>query len=101
MEKRTLTELILFLGELNYNCDFQVNGEFLVCKDTHEKFTKDEIVIDYYFRLEGDSNPSDMSIIYGITAKSGTKGILIDAYGTYADEKVSEFFQGVEIRESG
>ena len=99
MEKRTLNELILFLRELKYNCDFKVDTGFLECKNTGEKFMQDEIVIDYYFRLEGDSNPSDMSIIYGISAKSGTKGILIDVYGTYADEAITEFLQNVEIKE--
>lgn len=41
-----------------------------------------------------------MSVIYAITANSGTKGIIIDAFGTYSNPKISEFIRNVPIKEN-
>jgi hypothetical protein len=42
------------------------------------------------------SDPEDSSILYLIEASDGKKGTLIDAYGTYADAKLSDFIREVE-----
>ena len=57
-----------------------------------------DLMIEKTERYEGDSNPDDMSIIYAITSESGTKGILLDAYGTYANPQISEFIKDVPIK---
>lgn len=41
-------------------------------------------------RFEGESDPGNMSILYAIQSKTGTKGTVATAYGTYADE-LAEF----------
>jgi len=33
------------------------------------------------YRFEGDSNPSDMAVIYTIEANDGTLGYVLDSYG--------------------
>ena len=38
-----------------------------------------------------------MSILYAIETSDGRKGVLIDAYGLYADDDTSAFMQEVEI----
>jgi hypothetical protein len=50
-----------------------------------------------FFRFEGITNPDDMSILYAIETTDGEKGILIDAYGLYADDDTGEFMKEVEI----
>ena len=37
------------------------------------------------YRFEGDSSPDDNSVLYAIESKGGIKGVLVDAYGTYAE----------------
>jgi hypothetical protein len=71
----------------------------LKCEDTKESFKPEDVIIEKTVRYEGDSNPDDMSIIYAIATITGTMGILIDAYGTYANPKISEFIREVPVRE--
>jgi hypothetical protein len=94
-EMKTITEVMARLREKHYIHDFEVSHNRLICKETGECFDAHEITVDKTFRFEGDSNPDDMSVLFAITAKSGTKGILIDAYGTYASADVSEFLKKV------
>jgi len=42
------------------------------------------------FRFEGDSNPSDSSVLYIIEAKDGLIGYSIDAYGVYSNHDDEE-----------
>jgi hypothetical protein len=40
-----------------------------------------------------------MSVFYGISANSGTKGTLIDAFGTYQNPWTGKFLKKVKIIE--
>lgn len=99
MEKkiRTLVESIEEFRKKEYTEDFIVENEMMKCRETGESFWAEDVTIDHTERYEGESNPDDMSIIYAITANTGTKGILIDAYGVYADISISEFIKNVPI----
>ncbi len=95
----TITEIIVRLREKHYTHDFEVvDKKKLVCTGTHESFGPKDLVIEKTFRYEGDSNPDDMAVIYAITSNSGTQGILIDAYGTYANTVIGEFIKKVSVR---
>ena len=48
---------------------------------------QDVRIVDHY-RFEGTSDPDDMSVIYALEARDGTRGTLTDAFGTYADPSV-------------
>lgn len=37
------------------------------------------------YPFEGMSNPDDNSIVFAISSHSGVKGVLVDAYGMYAE----------------
>ena len=59
----------------------------------------DVLTIIEHHRFEGVSDPDDMSVVYGIEANDGTRGVLVDAYGVYADPRVSELLKSVKVRE--
>jgi len=48
---------------------------------------------------KGASDPDDMAIVYGIESDDGERGIVVDAYGVYADPRLGEFLKNVKIRE--
>lgn len=63
--------------------------------ETHH-FAPSEVNILEHFRQEGQSDPGDMSVIYGLQTQDGHKGVLIDAFGTYANQEIGKFLDGVE-----
>lgn len=89
----TLSETMNALKSKGYTTDFNLKKECLVCeKDGKELYIlPSEFEIEDIFRFEGESNPDDSSILYAIKSdKHNIKGVLVNAYGVYADELVSE-----------
>jgi hypothetical protein len=93
----TITELIELMRKEKYFCDFKLKDNMLVCEKTHEFFNPEELAIKKIYRFEGNSDPSDMAILYGIASKNGTKGILLDAYGAYANSILGDFIKKIPV----
>ena len=53
-------------------------------------YQPEELTIIKTFRFEGDSDPSDSSILYLIEAKDGLIGYSLDAYGAYSNHEDEE-----------
>lgn len=53
-------------------------------------YTPDQLSILKTYRFEGESNPSDMEILYIIKANDGLIGYSIDAYGMYSNHEHEE-----------
>lgn len=94
----TVSEVIEYLRKKDYVNSFDVSDSKIFCKETDERFLPCNLAIDEVYRFEGDSNPDDMSVIYAITADSGTRGIILDAYGTYSDTEISEFIKDIPMK---
>ncbi|HEX6332715.1 MAG TPA: hypothetical protein VFZ78_00735 [Flavisolibacter sp.] len=75
------------LMKRGYTEDFNLRGDALVCKS--QQFAHDEFEITEVIRFEGDSDPGDEAIVYGIESANGLKGILVNGYG-YSSEPVGE-----------
>ena len=50
-------------------------------------YTPDQLTILKTYRFEGESDPSDMEILYIIKANDGLIGYSIDAYGMYSNHE--------------
>lgn len=75
---------------------------FLVSKDGRmhiesgpESYQPNQVQIVNFYRFEGESDPADNSILYLIETEDGMKGTLLDAYGPYAQEQISQFIKQV------
>ncbi|WP_220699407.1 hemerythrin domain-containing protein [Pelobium manganitolerans] len=95
----TVSEAISQLARKGYTTDFELlrGKECLVCKHSVQQLSPDEFVIDETHRFEGETDPGDEMILYAISSKKhGLKGILLNAYGTYADREIYEIVARLE-----
>lgn len=79
-----------------YDDDFKINDTGLKSLKTNKVYNPEEIHISNFFRFEGQSDPNDNTILYVIETEDGAKGTVVDAYGPYADTKLTEFLNKVE-----
>ena len=56
--------------------------------------------IDKVYRYEGMTNPDDEEILYAISSiKSGKKGLLINAYGIYAEDAIDKLVEKLKYHQ--
>lgn len=96
---KSVIEIIESLREEGYFDDFSIKNEVLQSDTNGKRYRPEDLIIEKIERYEGDSNPSDNAVIYVITAKDGTKGIIVDAYGAYADPKIAKIIGDIPVRE--
>ena len=79
-----------------YDDDFKISDRGLKSLKSEKIYQPEDVNVVNFFRFEGQSDPNDNTILYVIETTDGVKGTLVDAYGPYADRKLSEFMQQVE-----
>ncbi|MEO6150616.1 MAG: phosphoribosylpyrophosphate synthetase [Mucilaginibacter sp.] len=83
----TLVDATNDLFKKGYTANLSLDNDSVNDNSQHIEMLPDEFEIDEFFRFEGQSNPSDMSIVYAISSeKYNLKGVLVNAYGVYADD---------------
>jgi hypothetical protein len=93
----TLTHVVEELTRRGYPEHFRVVDGRLEALGTGQRFAPSDVVIHGYYRFEGVSDPDDMAIVYAIETRNGTRGILVDAFGVYADPTIAEALHDVPI----
>jgi hypothetical protein len=76
--------------------DFKIHTDGLRTWSGTRSYKPEEVNIVNFYRFEGPSDPADNVILYVIETTDGKKGTLTDAYGAYADQKISKFMDEVE-----
>lgn len=69
---------------------------------TGKYYQPEDLKIIRTYRFEGESDPSDSSIIYLIEAKDGLIGYSLDAYGVYSehdDDGYDDFIRKIPVEE--
>lgn len=98
----TLIETLNELRGEGYVEDFNLQQNCLECRNGRFKVFSDDFKVDKVFRFEGDSNPSDSSILYAISSdKNNVKGVLVNAYGIYSEPVTDEMVEKLEIKKQG
>lgn len=82
---KTLSDAINGLKKRGYTEDLNLQPTCTECPSYDLLASPEDFKIDEFYRFEGMSNPSDNSIVYAVSSKSGVKGVLVDAYGVYAE----------------
>lgn len=81
----TLTDALTDLRERGYVYDFNLAENCLACKELNLMLHPEQFAIKEFYRFEGMTDPADNAILYGIESNAGVKGVLVNAYGFYAD----------------
>ncbi|GIV32745.1 MAG: hypothetical protein KatS3mg031_0280 [Chitinophagales bacterium] len=94
----TVTEAINNLKKRGYTHDFTLHANCLEGSALQLKLHPENFTIDEYYRFEGMTNPDDNCVVYALSSKDGDKGILVDAYGTYAEQLTPEMAQKLAVK---
>ncbi|TXD48897.1 hypothetical protein [Polaribacter sp. IC073] len=78
-----------------YTNSYRVRNDILIENESDIGYTPFGIKVVAKHRYEGDSNPSDMSILYVIETKDGTKGTILMPYGNTNETETLEFFNKI------
>lgn len=81
----TLSEAISALKKRGYDHDFNLHPEWIECLPLQLVLGPAEFHVDEVHRFEGMTDPDDSSVLFAISSPTGAKGIIIDAYGAYAE----------------
>ncbi len=100
-EYRSVEEALTGLARRGFDTNFEYLDRGFTAVESGRTFEADELTIVEHHRFEGVSDPDDESIVYAIESRDGTRGVLVDAFGTYASPGLGEFLRKVHVEEGG
>ena len=87
----TLSEAINDLTNLGYTFNFNIKRDCIQCIENSISLQPDEFEIDELHRFQEMSDVGDENILYAISSvKYNLKGLLVNAFGIYADTASAE-----------
>lgn len=93
----TLSEAIKKLQQEGYTRNFNQLEDTLECKELSCEYKPSDFTITKTYRFEGMSSAGDNSVLYAVETNDGEKGILVDAYGVYADAISPEMLKKFKV----
>ena len=94
----TLTEALDDLRQRGFTADFDLHPHCIKCEAMQIDLHPEDFEITEVYRFEGASNPDDSEVVYAIAGKNGLKGVLVDAYGAYADSLTAEMLAKLRVK---
>ena len=94
----TLSEAVNDLVKRGYKHNFSFKSNRIECVENKINLQPDEFEIDEIHRFEGDTDPGDENVLFAISsAKHKIKGLLVDAFGTYADASSADLISRLKM----
>lgn len=100
-EMTTLSSVLEKLRVKKRDKEFRMTPEGFTA-GTGKMYKPDDLKIIRTYRFEGESDPSDSSIVYLIEARDGLVGYSLDAYGVYSehgDDGYDDFIRKIPVEE--
>lgn len=94
----TLVDALDDLRRRGFTEDFDLQPTCLECARLQLQLHPDDFEIAEVYRFEGATNPDDSSVLYAIEGKDGMKGVLVDAYGVYADPVSTQLLAKLQVK---
>lgn len=94
----TLSEAVNDLTRLGYTVNFNMRSDCIECMHSGDQLQPDEFEIDAVYRFQEMSDVDNESILYAISSKtSDSKGLLVNAFGIYADNASAALVQKLSL----
>lgn len=101
IEMSTITSVLERLRVKKYDNEYRMTEQGFT-PGNNKYYTPGDLKIIRTYRFEGDSDPSDNSVIYLIEANDGMIGYSLDAYGVYSDHEddgYDDFIRKISVEE--
>lgn len=79
----TVSEAVNGLKSRGYTLDFNLQENCIICNEL--ELSANEFEIIEVHRFEGNTDPADEAVVYGIASVHGKKGVLVTGYGISAE----------------
>lgn len=89
----TVIEALKILKEKGYDYDYNINESEIVNNP-------DEFEIEHLYRYEGETNPDDESMVYGIKSKSGKKGVYVSGFSANSINEAARILIDLTIKDN-
>ncbi|WP_281632388.1 phosphoribosylpyrophosphate synthetase [Flavobacterium luteolum] len=90
----TVTEALQWLIVQGFTENFNLDSDCIRYNNNTLSMSPEDFKIEYVFRFEGDTDPGDEDIVYGIISDVyNIKGVLTSAFGIYADSVSAEMIK--------
>ncbi len=93
----TVSEAINGLKKRGFTIDFNLEADALHCPGLSLRLSPNDFEIVEVYRFEGNSDPGDEAIVYGIESNQQQKGVLVNAFGAYADSVSDDMIEKLRI----
>lgn len=91
-EMNTLSQILNKLHSKGLDKEFKMSDHGRMQSPDGEKiYDPEDLMIIKTYRFEGESDPSDNSVLYLLEDKDGNIGYVMDAYGMYTSHDESGF----------
>lgn len=88
----TVSKALDELNEKGFTYDFNLHDKDIIRNPDHYQ-------IKYIYRYEGNSNPDDEAIVYGIESKSGKKGVYVAGFNANSVTEATLALINITIKE--
>jgi len=82
----TVLEALEDLKEKGFIDDFNLDYEFIIANP-------EDYSVEHIYRYEGNSDPDEESIVYGITSLSGKKGVFVSGFSANSDNEAAKILE--------
>ena len=90
----SIVELLSQLDALGYEAELVLTSGRGECASLPERISVDELIVDGIYRIEGESNPDDETMVAVLRAPAyDWKGVLVTGFGPSVPEEDAEFLR--------
>lgn len=89
----TVLEALADLKEKGFHHDFNLYLDAI-------KANPNDYSVEHVYRYEGDSDPDEESVVYGIISSSGKKGVFVSGFSANSDAEAAQILEKLYIESS-